>query len=145
MLRTAQTLDVRQRAREIDLLVIPYNRPTLVPHAGRMVTETIAPGAFDGIERQTNRIAVNRDHVIERTVGRATAFDPRDSRGLCATARIAATDLGDETLALAAEDCLDASAAFRPVDDGLRWQTRDSYRITARLARAHRHGTGRRV
>ena len=98
MLRSAETLDVSEHARTIELIVMPYGTPTRVPHKGRMVTEIIAPGAFDGIEQQTNRIRVNRDHTLDRTVGVATRLDPHDRRGLNAEIKIARTELGDETL-----------------------------------------------
>ena len=103
-----------------------------------MCTETIGRGAFDGIERRANRIRVNRDHNLERTVGRAVALHPSRDEGLVAEVRIAQTDLGEETLALAADGCLDASAGFRPMDGGLEWQGRDAYRITQGMAGAHR-------
>ena len=45
-----------------------------------MVTEVVARGAFDGIERRANRVRVNRDHDETRTVGRAVAFHPAPRR-----------------------------------------------------------------
>ena len=41
-----------------------------------MVRESVAPGAFDGIEARPNRVKANRDHKLERTVGKAVAFYP---------------------------------------------------------------------
>lgn len=131
LLRSAETLGVRPASRTIELIVVPYEQPTPVVHQGRMVTETISRGAFDGVERQANHIRVNRDHALERTVGQATRLNPRDQRGLHAEVRITRTGLGDETLALAADGCLDASAAFRPNQGGQQWQGSDSYRITS--------------
>jgi HK97 family phage prohead protease len=128
--RKAELVDVSFPARTIELVVMPYETETLVAYAGRMVTETIARGAFDGIERRANRVRVNRDHNLERTVGRAVALHPSRDEGLVAEVRIAQTDLGEETLQLAADGCLDASAGFRPMDDGLEWQGRNAYRIT---------------
>jgi HK97 family phage prohead protease len=128
--RTAVVAGVNAAKRTIDLVVIPYETPTLVAYQQRMVFETIARGAFDGIERRANRVRVNRDHMLARTVGRAVAFHPSREEGLVGEVRIARTDLGDETLALAAEDCLGASAGFLPMDDGMAWQGRDRYTIT---------------
>ena len=57
-------------------------------------------GAFDGIQRRPNRIKVNRDHNLERTVGKAVAFHPSRDEGLVAEVKISRTLLGDETLSL---------------------------------------------
>ena len=78
-------------------------------------------GAFDGIQRRPNRIKVNRDHNLERTVGKAVALHPSRDEGLVAEVKIARTLLGDETLSLAEEEILDASAGFRPMPDGETW------------------------
>jgi len=128
LLRSAETLDVSESGRTIELIVTPYDTPARVPYEGRMVSESFAPTAFDGIERQGNRIRANRDHDERRTVGVATRLDPRDRRGLLAEIQIARTPLGDESLALAAADCLDASAAFRPLD--MQWRGRSAYTVT---------------
>jgi len=128
--RAAQQIGVSFPKRTIELIVMPYDAEALVPYDGRMVTETIARGAFDGIERRANRIRVNRDHQLERTVGRATALYPAREEGLVAEIRIARTPLGDETLALADEEILDASAGFLPIMPGGEvWQTRTRVRV----------------
>jgi phage head maturation protease len=72
---------------------------------------------------------VNRDHRADRTVGRAVALHPSREEGLVAEVRIARTELGDETLALADEGCLDASAGFLPMPGGEEWQGRNRVRI----------------
>ena len=108
----------------------PYERETLVPHEGRMITEVFSRGAYDGIERRANRIRANRDHQRERTVGRAVSLHPSREDGLVAVIKIAKTDLGDETLALADEDCLDASACYLPMPGGEKWESRNRCRIT---------------
>lgn len=130
--RDSQLTDVSFPKRTIELIVIPYDTEALVGWDGRMVTETIARGAFDGVEKRPGRIRVNRDHVLERTVGKALSLYPRRDEGLVARIRIADTDRGNETLTLAAEGCLDASAAFRPmptVKDGLRWNGPNAYTV----------------
>ena len=81
--------------------------------------ESIAQGAFDGIERRANRVRVNRDHELQRTVGRAVTFHPSREDGLVAELKIAKTELGDETLQLADEGILDASRRL-PADAGRR-------------------------
>jgi len=128
--RDAQLVGVSFPARTIELVVMPYDTPALVPWEDRMVRETIARGAFDGIDRRANRVRVNRDHVLQRTVGRATAFHPARDEGLVAEVRIANTELGNETLELAADDCLDASAGFLPMDGGMRWDGPNAYTVT---------------
>jgi HK97 family phage prohead protease len=88
----------------------------------------VAPGAFQGIERRTNRIRVNRDHERQRTVGRAIKLHTSRREGLVAELRIAQTALGDETLQLAEEEMLDASASFLPMPGGMEW-SRDNSRV----------------
>jgi HK97 family phage prohead protease len=119
--RDAETLDVNFPQRTIDLIVIPYNEEAHVAINGRMVYESVLPGSFDGIEKRAGRIRVNRDHERQRTVGRALRFHPEDERGLIARVKISRTPLGDETLELAADETLDASAAFRPTEGAVDW------------------------
>jgi HK97 family phage prohead protease len=120
--------------RTIELIVIPYEREADVPHPTKpnagLVTEVISRGAFDGIQRRANRIRANRDHRGLLTFGRAMRFHPGDEHGLRAEIRVARTPLGDETLALADDGCLDASAGFWPMRNGLQWEGPTSYRIT---------------
>ncbi len=125
-----ELLDVSFPERTIELIVTPYERETLVPFEGRLVTEVFSRGAYDGIERRANRIRANRDHLRERTVGRAVSLHPSRDEGLVAVLKIAKTDLGDETLALAADECLDASAGYLPMPGGEKWETRNRVRVT---------------
>lgn len=128
--RTAEQVGVDYPNRIIELVVMPYEQEALVSHQGRMVREVFSRGAFDGISRRANRIRVNRDHDLKRTVGRALAFHPSRQDGLVAELKIARTELGDETLALAEEGILDASAGYLPMADGEVWETRNRVRIT---------------
>ena len=128
--RTAELVGVSYPDRTIELVVMPYEVETLVPWEGRMVKESIARGAFDGIQRRANRIRANRDHAEARTFGRVTALHPSRENGLVAEIRCAKTPLGDETLELAADGCLDASAGFLPMAGGMKWLSRNAYRIT---------------
>jgi HK97 family phage prohead protease len=128
--RTATQVGVDFPQRTIELVVVPYDTDAVVDQPyGRPVVESVAPGAFDGIERRANRIRVNRDHERQRTVGRAVALHTTREEGLVAELRIARTPLGDETLELASDDMLDASAAFLPMPGGAVW-TRDRSRVT---------------
>src|SRR4029077_19129165 len=125
----AKQIGVSFPDRTIELVVVPYEEETLVERDGVMVREIISRGAFDGIERRPNRIRVNRDHDVTRTVGRAVALHPSREEGLVAEIKIANTDLGTETLNLADEGCLDASAAFLPMRAGEKWESRSRVRM----------------
>jgi len=131
--RRVTDLDVSFPERTIELIVMPYEQETVVEHPQRpgvAVVEVCSRGAYDGIERRANRIKVNRDHRDDRIVGRALTLMPSREEGLVGRLRIARTTLGDETLELAADDCLDASAGFRPMGpDGIRWETRSRCRL----------------
>jgi HK97 family phage prohead protease len=128
--RKAELVGVNYPERIIEVVVMPYEQETLVGWEGRMVKETIERGSFDGIERRANRVRANRDHDEARTFGRACAFHPKRDEGLVAEIKVARTQLGDETLELAEDGCLDASAGFVPMAGGLRWLNRQAYRIT---------------
>jgi phage head maturation protease len=128
--RAAQQIGVNFPDRTIELVVMPYEQEALVPFQGRMIREVCSAGAYDGIERRANRIRVNRDHDVTRTVGRAVRFWPSHERGLVASVRIAQTQLGDETLQLADEEILDASAGFLPMPGGEVWEGRSLRRLT---------------
>jgi len=77
-----------------------------------MITEVCSTGAYEGIEARNDRVRVNRDHDVTRTVGRAVRFHPSRQEGLVAEIRISETPLGEETLVLADDGVLDASAGF---------------------------------
>jgi len=131
-IRAARQLGVDFPQRVVELVVMPYDTDALVDQPyGRLVHESVAPGAFDGVEKRANRVRANRDHDLQRTVGRALSLHPDRPEGLVARIRIARTPLGDETLALADEECLDASAAFLPMAGGEQWnRTMDRVRLT---------------
>ena len=141
---TGGLLDVRFKDRIIDLIVIPYNAPTPVldRRSGRMVTETIQPGSFDGVERRANRVKVNRAHDVEHVLGRALALHPGDRRGLRAELKISRTVAGDEALELAADGALDASAGFAPMPGGELWNRARTERSISRAYLGHIALTG---
>jgi phage head maturation protease len=129
--RAAQLATVSFPKRLIEVIVTPWEQEAMVEYKGRVIREIFQRGAYDGLERRANRVRVNRDHNRERIVGRATAFHPSREEGLVAEIRIARTELGDETLTLADDDCLDASAEFAVMGpDGETWTGRDARRIT---------------
>lgn len=129
--RRAQTLDVRFADRIIEVIAVPYDAEAPVPVAGRMILESIAPGAFDGVERRANRIKVNRDHDVRLTCGRVVALHPSRVEGLVGELKIGRSPLGDETLEYAADGILDASIGFAPFPGHEHWtEQRSKRRIT---------------
>jgi HK97 family phage prohead protease len=131
--RRVSDVDVSFPERTIELVVMPYEEETIVEHPQRPgvpVVEICSRGAYDGVERRTARVKLNRDHDDRRIIGRAVSLYPSRTEGLVAKLRVANTDLGNETLELAADGCLDASAGFRPIgSDGIRWETRSRCRL----------------
>jgi len=135
-IRSAELTSVRYADRVIELVVVPWESDAMVPHEGRMIRERFTRGAFAGLERRANRIRVNRDHQAERTVGRALTFHDRED-GLIAEVRIAQTALGEETLELANEGALDASAGFLPMPGGESWHERRTLRRISKAWLGH--------
>lgn len=129
--RAATVADVAFPKRTIELVVMPYESETVVEYQRRMIREVIARGAFNGIECRDGQVRLNRDHDKSRTFGKVERFHPERDEGLVAECRIAQTPLGDDTLALAAEGMLDASAGFAPID-----QVWDAGRSLRRITRA---------
>ena len=131
-LAAGSLLDVRFKDRVIELVVMPYDTDAAVQlPSGNFVIESIAPGAFEGIERRANRIKVNRDHDVARTVGRVMALHPSRIEGLVGELKIGRSPLGDETLEYAADGILDASAGFAPFPGGEHYtENRHRRRIT---------------
>ncbi|WP_094359921.1 HK97 family phage prohead protease [Mycobacterium marinum] len=120
-LRAAAVDDVDYAERIITVIAAPYEQEALVSYRQELWKEVFTRGAFDSIIDRPNRIRANRDHNKTRTVGKIAQFMRGRSDGLVADVKIAKTDLGDETLALAADDCLSASVGFavRPSDESL--------------------------
>jgi len=110
--RQSNVAGVNFAQRIIELIAVPYEESALVEYRGEMWNEMFLRGAFDGIEKRPNRVRANRDHDRQRTIGKVVNFWPSRKEGLVAGVRIAQTPLGDETLALADEDCLGASVGF---------------------------------
>jgi HK97 family phage prohead protease len=111
-LRSAVVSAVDFAERVIELIAVPYDSEAVVEYRGQLLTETVAPGAFDGIETRNDHVTVNRDHDYGRTIGKTMAYQTGDPRGLVARLRISNTQLGDESLRLAADDVLRASVGM---------------------------------
>ena len=128
--RAATQLGVSFPKRQIELVVMPYETEAEVVHHGRLVREIVSRGAFEGIDAKRRRILVNRGHVIDNIVGRAARFHPSRREGLVAEIEIAKTSAGDDTLELANDGYLDASAGFGVPDGGEQWPERGLRRLT---------------
>jgi HK97 family phage prohead protease len=110
--RDASVSGVNFDKRIIEVVAMPYDEPTVVEYRGEMWHETFTRGAFDGIEARQDQIRVNRNHDKTMTVGKVVRWWPERSEGLVSEVRVAPTDRGNETLALANEDMLSASVGF---------------------------------
>lgn len=131
-LRAVATLDVAERTRIIEVLAAPVNDEATVIIRGRAVGERFARGCFAGDEHRADRVKCNRDHNLERVIGKAVRIDPYSALGCVAELRIAKTVLGDETLALAEDRVLDASVGFRVKPGGETWDAQQTRRQVTR-------------
>lgn len=99
--------------RIITVVAAPYEQPAPVEYRGSVWLEVYHRSTFNGAEGAPHRIRANRSHDETRTVGKVLRFYPdHPVSGLVADVKVAKTALGDETLALADEECLSASLAF---------------------------------
>jgi phage head maturation protease len=132
--RSSNVGTVNFAQRTIEVIAVPYEQPTPVEYRGEIWNELFERGSWDGIEKRPNRVRANRDHERQRTVGKVINFWPSRTEGLVAAVRIAQTTLGDETLALADEDCLGASVGFAVMGSG---QELDRRSRTRRIKKAY--------
>jgi HK97 family phage prohead protease len=128
--RAATQLGVSFPKRQIELVVMPYETEAQIVYKGRPIREIVTRGAFEGLDASHRRVPVNRGHNIDQVVGKAIAFHPSRAEGLVAELQIAKTAGGDETLELADEGLLDASAGFGVPDGGESWPERGLRRLT---------------
>jgi HK97 family phage prohead protease len=127
--RSATPVGVSYPKRQIELIVMPYETEAQVMHKGRRIREIVSRGAFEGLDARHRRVTVNRGHNIDSVVGKAVAFHPSREEGLVAELQIARTAAGDETLALADDGLLDASAGFGVPDGGEQWPEKGLRRL----------------
>lgn len=126
--------EVRWADRTIELVLMPYDTDAAVFVHGRPVVESCAPGSFGNLQKRTNRVKVNRDHDLQRTCGRAVGLYPSRPEGLVGKLHISRTQLGDETLALAEDEALEASVGFAVMQGGEQWL---EHRSRRRVTRAY--------
>jgi hypothetical protein len=127
--------DVSFPQRVIEVVVTPYDETAVVEYRGELWQESFERGAWDGIETRPDQkqVKANRDHDRTRLVGKVVRFEPSRQEGLVADVKIAKTDLGDETLALAEEKMIGVSAGFAA---RMRDQIFDRRRMTRRVKKA---------
>lgn len=119
-LRAAQVSSVDFPERIIEFIAVPYGEEIVVPYFdGKTIREVVEPGAFKGVEGR-NHVTINRDHDPRRVVGKVVEFRTDDPRGLITRAFISRTELGDETLSLAADGILKASVGMVVPRTGMR-------------------------
>jgi phage head maturation protease len=133
--RESSVANVRFPERIIEVVVAPYDEEAVVEYRGDLWKESFERGAWDGIEGRPEQFQVtaNRDHDRTRLVGKAIRYEPSRQEGLVAEVRIARTDLGDETLALADDGMIGVSAGFAAK---FRDQVLDKTRMTRRIKKA---------
>jgi len=111
--RTAAQVEVRFAERMIEVIAVPYEETTKVLYRDRLIDETVARGAFEGVQMRAKGWKVNRAHDRERPIGYVHKFKPRDERGLVTEiGPIKNTRDGDDALELAADGLLGASIGF---------------------------------
>jgi HK97 family phage prohead protease len=135
-------MTVKYPERLIEVIAVPYERPTEVLHHGRAITEVISAGAFDGVETRANSFKVFRAHNRELPIGRVEALHPRRPEGLIAEIHVTEGPSGDDTLSLAADQLLGASIGFGvwPGDD--HWSDGHTHRRVTRAFLDHIALTG---
>lgn len=135
-----QVADVDFPKRVVTVVAMPYERPTEIFDGSRMFTEVVSRGAFDGIEKRTSRIRVNRDHSWEKPVGKVVGLHPSRKEGLVAEVRVSRTPDGDATLELCEDDVLSASAGFGLLrrEDGTVWDDAEVWERNRSVRRLNR-------
>lgn len=125
-------VDFAQRL--VTVVAVPYEQPALVEYRSELWNELFERGSLDGAVTAPHRVRANRDHNKSRTIGKVNRFWPERPEGLVAEVLIAKTALGDETLALADDDCLSPSVGFGVRPSG---QVLDRKTMTRRIKNAY--------
>jgi len=133
--RTATVENVDHQERIITVIAAPYEQPAVVEYRGELWSEIFSRTAWNSvIEGAPHRVRVNREHNPNLVCGKAVCFYPDRQEGLVADLRIAKTDLGNDALALAEENCLSASVGFGALPKDQRLDRRT---MTRRIDRAY--------
>src|SRR5262245_24768283 len=116
-IRAAVVDAVAYPKRLLDVIAVPYDQWTPVPYNGKIIEESVAPGAFGDIGKRAGRFLVNLEHEPDRWLGRIIGF-PADPSGLRARLQIRRTPEGDQALDDAADGMLGASVGMAVRGDG---------------------------
>jgi HK97 family phage prohead protease len=118
-IRSATIEAVDYPDRTLSLIVAPYDEWAEVEHKGRIVEESIAPGAFGAVRNRARKFLVNMEHDPARWVGTVLDLEPDDPKGMQARIKIRRSAEGDQALNDAADELLGASIgmAVAPRDE----------------------------
>lgn len=118
--RAAVVEGINHRERIITVIAVPWEQEATVDYRGELWTEVFHRGALDSLATmRPDRVRAYREHERRNVFGRATKFVPDDERGCVAEVYVAKTALGDETLALADDQCVSCSIGFVPLEQRL--------------------------
>lgn len=111
--RNAALADVKFGQRIIEVIAVPWEEEAIVEYRGGVWREVFTRGAFDDLKHvRPGRVRANRQHDPMKVCGRMEKAHPSHELGLVTELRMSNTELGDETLQLAADGCLSASVGF---------------------------------
>lgn len=111
-IRSATVAEVDYPARTLSLIVAPYDEWAPVEHRGRLIEESIAPGAFGAVRNRARKFLVNMDHDPAKWLGTVLDIDTDNPAGLLATVKIRRSAEGDQALNDAADELLGASVGM---------------------------------
>jgi HK97 family phage prohead protease len=131
-LRSATVTAVDYPDRTLSLIVAPYDEWAEVEYKGRIIEESIAPGAFGAVRNRARKFLVNLEHDPARWVGTVLDLVPDNPTGMQAKVKIRRSAEGDQVLNDAADELLGASIgmAVAPRDEtieGHRRRIRKAY------------------
>jgi HK97 family phage prohead protease len=127
-IRTAAVTAVDYPERTLSLIAVPFDEWAEVEYKGprrellgRIIEESVAPGAFGAVRNRARKFTVNLGHDRDRWVGTVLDLDPDDPAGLRAMVKIRRSADGDQALNDAADGLLGASIgmAVAPNDETL--------------------------
>jgi HK97 family phage prohead protease len=108
-IRSATVTAVDYPERTLSMCVAPYDEWGEVEYKGRIIEESIAPGAFGAVRNRARKFVVNMEHDPARWVGTVLDLVPDDPTGLQAKVKIRRSAEGDQALNDAADELLGAS------------------------------------
>ena len=123
--------DVSFPERLVELVVVPYDEEALVeiegPDGHRVDLRRGRSTGSNGGRTGSGSTATTNSNAPSVVPSASTRPPPKGSPPRL---KIAKTELGDETLELAADDCLDARAGYLPMPGGEKWLNRSRVQMT---------------